>query len=102
MDILKIKELCRTEQIEFSRHVSDRMFQRNITADEVIEAVYNGKIIEEYPDDYPYPSCLIFGITFNKRFLHVVAGITDTKLWIITVYEPNPDKWNNDFTMRKG
>ena len=45
MDILKIKELCRTEQIEFSRHVSDRMFQRNITADEVIEAVYNGKII---------------------------------------------------------
>lgn len=27
MDILKIKELCRTEQIEFSRHVSDRMFQ---------------------------------------------------------------------------
>ena len=45
MDILKIKELCRIEQIEFSRHVSDRMFQRNITADEVIEAVCNGKIM---------------------------------------------------------
>lgn len=44
MDILKIKELCRTEQIEFSRHVSDRMFQRNITADEVVEAVYNGRL----------------------------------------------------------
>lgn len=68
MDILKIKELCRTEQIEFSRHVSDRMFQRNITADEVIEAVYNGKIIEEYPDDYPYPSCLILGITLINVF----------------------------------
>ena len=82
----------------------EEMNYRNteIITDEVIEAVYNGKIIEEYPDDYPYPSCLILGTTFNKRFLHVVTGITDAKLWIITVYEPNPDKWNNDFTMRKG
>ena len=101
MDILKIKELCRSEAIEFSRHVTDRMFQRKVTADEVIEAILNGQIIEEYPDDYPYPSCLILGITIKKRPLHIVVGITDTKLWIITVYEPSHDKWTNDFTKRK-
>ena len=102
MDILKIKKLCRTESIEFSRHVSDRMFQRKIIADEIIEAILNGQIIEEYPDDYPHPSCLILGVTIQERLLHIVVGVTDTKLWIITVYEPNPNKWINNFTKRKG
>lgn len=102
MDILKIQKLCRAEWIEFSKHVSDRMFQRNITADEIIEAILNGKIIEEYPDDYPHPSCLILGITLRKRVLHIVVGITDTRIWIITVYEPTTDRWNKDFTERRG
>lgn len=102
MDILLIQKLCREECIEFSKHVSDRMFQRNITTDEIVEAILNGKIIEEYPDDYPYPSCLILGITLRKRTLHVVVGVTEAKIWIITVYVPANDRWNNDFTMRKG
>ena len=78
------------------------MFQRKIIADEIIEAILNGQIIEEYPDDYPHPSCLILGVTIQKRLLHIVVGVTDTKLWIITVYEPNPNKWINNFTKRKG
>lgn len=102
MDILLIQKLCRAERIEFSKHVSDRMFQRNIAADEIVEAILNGKIIEEYPDDYPYPSCLILGITIRKRTLHIVVGVTDAKIWIITVYVPANDKWNDDFTRRKG
>lgn len=102
MDILKIQNLCRMECIEFSRHVSDRMFQRNISTDEIVEAVLNGKIIEEYPDDYPHPSCLILGATVRKRVLHVVVGITDNKIWIITVYVPDSDKWNEDFSKRRG
>jgi hypothetical protein len=37
------------------------MFERNIS-DEVVEKVIkNGKIIEEYLDDKPYPSFLILG-----------------------------------------
>lgn len=102
MDILKIKELCRAERIEFSRHVADRMFQRNITADEIVEAILNGTIIEEYPEDYPYPSCLILGITLKKRVLHIVIGAAADKIWIITAYAPDTDKWNSDFTVRKG
>jgi len=30
-----------------------------IRVDEVVEALDAGEIIEEYPDDQPYPSCLI-------------------------------------------
>ena len=32
-----------------------------IHIDELLEAIESGEIIEDYPDDKPYPSCLIFG-----------------------------------------
>lgn len=33
-----------------------------------------GEIIEEYPDDFPYPSCLVFGHTKENEILHIVVG----------------------------
>ena len=101
MDILKIQELCKKQCVMYSKHVLDRMMQRNIMSDEIEQSICNGKIIEEYPNDYPYPSCLILGITLQKRFLHIVVGVTETNLWIITVYDPDKNKWNSNFTIRK-
>ncbi len=34
---------------------------------EVFEAVGSGKVIESYPEDEPYPSCLIYGKTSEGR-----------------------------------
>jgi len=39
---------------------------------EVYEAILEGKIIQSYQEDEPYPSCLIFGRTSRKRPLHPV------------------------------
>ena len=61
----------------------------------------SGEIIEEYPEDYPYPSCLVFGYTLQNRTLHVVVGIGETKLWLITAYQPDPEQWSEDFKKRK-
>lgn len=36
--------------------------------------IATGEIIEDYPEDYPNPSCLIFGYNVNGRILHIVAG----------------------------
>ena len=33
---------------------------------EVFEAISMGEIIENYPDDEPYPSCLIYGRTLKS------------------------------------
>ena len=38
--------------------------------DDVMNAINNGEIIEQYPDDYPFPSCLILGITINDEYVH--------------------------------
>ncbi len=82
-------------------HATQRMFERDINQDSVEEVIKNGEIIEEYKDDKPYPSCLIFGFDRNRP-LHIVYAIDENKNYIIiTVYEPNLLKWEDDFKRRK-
>jgi hypothetical protein len=58
----------------------------------VESAIINGEIIEKYPDDKYSPSCLIYGKTEKGRDLHVQVS-QPPKVVVITVYEPEPDKW---------
>ena len=53
--------------------------QRGIRLADVMACIQNGKIIEQYPDDYPFPSCLILGLSVNNKYLHTVIG-TDRKI----------------------
>jgi len=73
-----------------------------IKDEEVFEAVSAGKIIENYPEDEPYPSCLIYGRTSENRPLHIVCAHSDDDniAIIITVYQPHPERWL-DFSRRK-
>ncbi len=75
-----------------------------IRVDEVLRAFEAGEMIEEYPDDSPYPSCLILGQTAEGRPLHIVcAPVTaERKLVIITVYRPDPTRWDPEFRRRQG
>jgi len=69
---------------------------------EVFEAVERGKVIEIYPEDEPYPSCLIYRRTFGDRPLHVLCAYTkdeETSI-IITAYQLDPERWI-DFERRK-
>ena len=74
-----------------------------IRVDEVLRALEAGEIIEEYPGDKPYPSCLILGRTAEGRPLHIVcAPVTaERKLVIITVYQPDPARWDPEFRQRR-
>lgn len=73
---------------------------RKILDFEVIEAILNekSKIIEEYLDDKYSPSCLIYGETTSNRILHIQCNFSGT---IITTYEPNLEKWLDDFKKRR-
>ena len=48
--------------------------ERDISRADVKKCVLEGEIIEDYPDDFPHPSCLIFGYTINDKIIYVVAG----------------------------
>ncbi|MEQ1888291.1 MAG: DUF4258 domain-containing protein [Alphaproteobacteria bacterium] len=86
----------------FSGHALRRMFERNISPDEVRRAIETGNTIESYLDDTPYPSALILGFVINRP-LHIVLGYNDTarECYIITTYWPNPDQWDGHFKVRK-
>ena len=94
----EIVALCRQGKIQWTDHVQRRIMQRGILRQEVKDAIITGEIIEEYPNDYPFPSCLMLG----ENRLHVVCGIGAGTLWIITAYRPAIEKWELDLKTRRG
>ncbi len=78
------------------------MFKRRIGRDDVHYVIQAGEIIEEYPDDQPYPSRLILG-WMGSRPLHIVLADNeiDEEWIVVTVYEPDPAQWDNGFKRRK-
>ena len=73
-----------------------------VTDHEVGEAVQSAELLEEYPDDRPYPSCLLFGLTGSWCPLHLVAAYDETgnRVLVVTVYEPDPTEWE-DYRRRR-
>lgn len=100
MNINDFRLLCTDESIQMTEHAHRRCRERNIKLDEIKQCISYGEIIEEYPEDYPFPSALIMECTVGKP-LHIVAGICDNYIWIITAYRPDSIKWENDFKTRK-
>lgn len=98
----ELRILCQNRAIRWTTHVLERLQEREIQPRDVKSAVMSGEIIEQYPTDYPYPSCLVLGASVNGRFIHVVCGVGDGKLFIITAYYPDFDKWESDYKTRKG
>ena len=96
-----IKEFVRTGKIRWTNHCIVRLFQRNISQEDIENALLNGEIIEEYENHYPYPSSLVYGIDLNNKVLHVVCGTSETELWVITAYYPDNIKWKDDLKTRK-
>lgn len=97
-----IRSLCTQNKIIWTSHALVRLIQREISRENVKEALIKGKIIEQYPQDYPHPSCLILALDIAGAALHVVCGATETNLWIITAYRPNLKDWEDDFMTRRG
>ena len=96
-----IRELCENKNMRWTNHVLVRMLKRNININDVENALMTGEIIEQYPDDYPYPSCLLLGLTVKNNPIHVVCGTNILELYLITAYYPNPEEWSEDFKIRK-
>ena len=102
MDIFDLRSLVLEGKVLWTEHVALRLREQSIKRIDVIDCLQNGVIIEHYPDDMPYPSCLILGFTASQKPLHVVCGLnTGVICYVITSYYPSPDKWESDYKTRK-
>lgn len=98
----KIRNLVEAERVRFKNHAFIRMVERKIKVSEVEYALKNGIVIESYPEDKPLESFLFLGSTDSNKALHIVAALDEDEeiAWIITVYEPNRDKWDKTLSKR--
>ncbi|MFQ6057247.1 MAG: DUF4258 domain-containing protein [Methanosarcinales archaeon] len=94
----KIKKAVMDEMVDFSIHAEYEMEHEEfgiIWVDEVLQAILNGRIIENYPDTFPLPTCLINGKTDIGRPIHVVCAYSEDEdiTIIVTTYQPDPNLW---------
>lgn len=85
------------------QHALKRMFEREISMEDIRNVLLHGHVIEDYPDDTPYPSRLWLGEDEQGRPLHVVVAenSVEKEQIIITVYYPNPILWLTDWSTRR-
>jgi hypothetical protein len=82
-------------------HAIQRMFERQVSEEDVRKILQSGVMIEDYSDEMPYASGLISGKR-GDRPLHVVMAenAKDNELVVITVYEPDSSQWKSSFKDR--
>ena len=83
-------------------HAVTRMMERNIFKSDILSVLYDGEVLEDYPTDFPYPSCLMFKIV-DSRPIHIVAAynVTDKQIIVVTAYIPDTSTFESDFKTRK-
>jgi len=90
-----IVNAIRHSRIRITDHADEEAQADYLSFDEIFFSVLQGEIIEEYPDDVPYPSCLIYGDTFANTPVHSAWAYNQDNRWavLITVYRPDPQRW---------
>lgn len=70
--------------------------------EEIEHVIDSGEVIEDYPEDEPFPSRLILGTVQNRPLHVVVAEEKDSDIThVVTAYQPDLDQWENGFKRRK-
>ncbi len=88
--------------VRFSGHAVTRLFERDLSKDDVLDVLKHGESIANYPNDNPYPSQLILGY-IGCRPIHIVAAqdTASQTCFIVTAYQPDPALWSADFKTRR-
>lgn len=101
-ELEQIHNLSKAHKIHMTDHALKRANERSIDIlTDILPALMECEIIEEYPNDYPYKSFLVFGKTLHEKHIHIVCAIVEDVVWIITEYFPNNIEWEKDFKTRK-
>jgi hypothetical protein len=96
----QIRDKINKGKYRISKHAQRRSDTREISLEETKQAIFNGEVIESYPHDKPYPSCLILGYVRKGEPLYVLCALSDI-VHIITVHWLDPAKWLDPKTRRE-
>ncbi len=97
MDINALKAAILCEHVKISLHAGEEAANDELTLDSILLSGLQGEVIEDYPSDKPYPSCLILGFASSALPIHSVWAYNPSSQMaiLITVYKPDPRRWLN-------
>jgi hypothetical protein len=88
-----IRAKAAANSLRVTQHAQQEMVEDAFVLDDVLHALSNATVIEDYPDHRRGACCLVSGSAPDQRPIHIVCTTTSAVLIIITVYEPKPPKW---------
>ena len=90
-----IIESIKAKRLRVTDHADEEAYNDRISIREALETISTGEIIELYPHDKLYPSCLIFSRLESGDPIHTVWAFnraTNASV-LITTYRPDPRRW---------
>ena len=97
MNIEKIHAKVRANEYVYSQHAEIERVADGLTFVQIEEALLDGAILEDYPDEGRGERCLVVGFS-DETPIHVVCGWRGENIVIITVYIPGPPKFADPWT----
>jgi len=91
--VAAIRVLVASGNMRITQHAAQEMTSEAIALDDVLCAIKNARLLENYPDHRRGACCLLHGNDANARDIHIVCTTVNPTLIIITVYLPKPPKW---------
>ena len=92
IDIETLKNHLKKDVIFITQHAKNRCRERSIKQKGIANCIMTGEIIEQYHDDFPFPSCLVFGYAEDNRIMHTVISDEGESGRIITAYIPDTNQ----------
>ncbi len=99
----KVCEAIVRDAFYVSEHAYNEAIDDRIGPLDVVAETANGEVFEDYPTDPRGASCLVLCHLRRAKPVHAVWGYDEAAkvAILITVYRPDPDRWSDDFRVRR-
>ena len=95
MKLEDLQTAVKLKNFKVTLHALQEKEADDILLSEIKESFQNAEVIENYPEDKPFPSCLVLGFDFKNEPIHSVWAYDEISSMavLITVYRPDSNKW---------
>ena len=95
MEIADLWEAIQERRLRVSDHADEEAAAEGLSIVSVVLSIASGEKVEEYPDRWPLPGCLVLSFLQQGEPVHSVWAYNETTRWevLVTVYGPDPSRW---------